>query len=118
MAREEIVLLAHQCLPAWILVRRARTARMRFHFQPALVILIHWLEERPWLGGMNQNGNLQARAVFKYAVETRIVHMDALSLGVLQIHAEVLKDFQTLCAVVDVALELRGRTLGVTRIVD
>src|ERR1022692_956836 len=99
MPGEKIVLLPHQSFPAWVFVGRPSAAGMSFELEPTLIILIHGLEERPRLGGMDQHRNFQSSAGFKHVVEARIVHVNALSLGVLQIHAESLEDFQTLRAI-------------------
>ena len=115
MAREKIVLFAHQRFPAWIFFRRTGAAGMRLQLEPAFVVLIHGLEERPWLGGVDQHRNLQPGAGFKHFVEARIIHMDALAFGVLQIHAEVFEDLQTLRAVLHIAVELRGGALRCIR---
>ena len=66
---------------------------------------------------MDQHRDLEPGADFEDLVEARIVDVDALALAVLQVHAEVLEDFQTLRAVFDILLELRGGARAVVGIV-
>src|ERR1700686_2023935 len=109
MPGEQVVLLSHERFPAWILLRRARSPRMRLQLQPALVVFVPRLEEHCRLRRVNEHRKLISGADLENPVEARIVDMDALALAILQIHAEVLEYFQSLCSVFHVLLELRPR---------
>src|SRR5260370_28540136 len=118
MPGEQVVLPGHASSPTRILLRRAGAAGVGFQFQPALVVLVTRLKEHRRLGGMDEHGKLIPGANLENPVEARIVDMDALALAILQIHTEVLEDFQALCSVFHVLLELRGGAGGIIRIVD
>src|SRR5687768_11551535 len=118
VAREHVSLLGHDRLPARILLRWTRPAGKLVQFEPSLIVFVDRLEEYRGLGSMDQNGDLVSSADLEYAVEARIVNVNALALGVLQIHAEILEDLQALRAILDVLLELIGRALAIAWLVE
>src|SRR5260370_36858653 len=67
---------------------------------------------------MDEHGNLQLRAFFKQRIEDGIVGMDAFAVRILQVHAEILEDFQALRAVAYIGGKALRRALAVSGSVD
>ena len=91
---------------------------MGLQLEPALVVLILRLKKRPGLACVDQHGKFQPAAQLEDLVETRIVDVNALLFAVLQLHAEILENLQTLRAVIDIFLQLSGGAGGIIRIVE
>src|SRR5262249_25889318 len=107
MHGEEMIALSHQRFKRRILRRRPRALRELLQFKPTLVVLVPGIEKSRRFGNMNQDGNAELGALFKDGRKNGIVHVNALAVGIVQLHAEVLEDFQTLCTVLDVLLKTR-----------
>src|SRR6267378_1570273 len=115
MPREKAIALRHQRLERRILRRRPRASRKFFQLLPALVVIVPRIEKRRRFRHVNQHGKLQLRAFFKDGVKFRIVRVHALSAGIYQIHSEILEDFQSLRAVLDVLFQASRHAFSKSR---
>ena len=115
---EQPVALGHQRVERRVGGRRAAPIRMHLQLEPALVVLVHGLEEGRRLAGVNQDGNADSRAGLEHLVEFRVVHSHTAAIGACQREAEVLEDLQPLRPGAQVGLEAHGRAVPVARLVQ
>src|SRR6266403_5754421 len=113
-----MVALPHQSLKRRIFGRRPRALRKFFQLLPALVILVPGIEKRGRLRNVDEDRNFQLRAFFKQRIEDGIVGMDAFAVRILQVHAEILEDYQALRAVSYIGGKALRRALAVSGSVD
>src|SRR5690242_21759704 len=83
--------LGYQSFEWRILRGWPRAPRKLFQPLPSLVVVVPRIKKRGRLRHMNQHGELQLRAFLKYGVKFRIVHVHALTVGIFQIHSEILR---------------------------
>src|SRR5882724_6700525 len=94
MLGKQMIALRHQRFKRRVLRRRSRATRKFLQLLPSFVVIIPRIEKRRRLRHVDQHGNLQFRALLKYRVKLRIIHVNALPVSVFQFHPEILEDFQ------------------------
>src|SRR5437660_2395568 len=99
MLGEQMISLGHQGFKRGILRGWPSAPGKLFQLLPSLVVVVPRIKKCGRLRHVNQHGELQFPTFLKYGVEFRIVYVHALTVGILQIHSEILEDFQSLRAV-------------------
>src|SRR5438552_952092 len=115
MLRKQMIALRHQRFKRRILRRRPRAARKFLQLFPAFVVVVPGIKKRGRLRYVNQHGKLQFRAFLEDGIELRIVRVHALAVRIFQVHSEILEDFQSLRAVLDVLFQARRHALSKSR---
>ncbi len=118
MLREEAIALSHDRLERRVGRWRTSAFGMDLQFHPPLVVLVHGIEERRRLAGVNEHGDVEPRAGLEDRVELGVVHRDALAIAALHRQAEVLEDLQALRARLHIVLEPGRGTGAVAGLID
>src|SRR6185503_6183014 len=102
----------HELLEAWKLVCRVPPPGEQRELEPPLVRVVDRLEELLWIGGMDEDGELEARAGVPDGIEVGIVELESRTVRFLDRQSEVLADLAHADrARRDIRLELCDRLL-------